>query len=246
VWAVAPEVRDLRFARLAQLSRDLDHSPDTSPVVVAGVYIEDIEPLVPVALMRRRDISFRWHDAASTQLVPANVSQARYFEPGAGLRAANADALREEMLARASATPDVWLAPPGDALPSAPGTAAVRPVSFEGRVELLGMQVSSQRVIAFWRVLRDGSPSSTAIFVHLVTPDQKIIAQDDRLGFPTHSWRAGDVFSQSFTLDVPASFTGQAWLEIGLYDRATGQRWQVSGAPGVNRVLAQWPTAGAR
>jgi Dolichyl-phosphate-mannose-protein mannosyltransferase len=246
VWAIAPEVRDLRFAPLAQLSRDLDRSLDTSPVVVSGVYIEDIEPLVPVALMRRRDISFRWRDAATTHVIPANVSQARYFEPGAGLRAANADVLRQEMLARASATPDVWLAPPGDALPAAPGAPAARPVSFQDRVELLGIQVSSQRAIAFWRVLRDGSPSSTAMFVHLTAPDQKIIAQDDRLGFPTHSWRAGDIFSQAFTLDVPASFSGQAWLEIGLYDRVTSQRWQVSGAPGINRVLAEWPATSTK
>lgn len=245
-WAVAPEVRDLRFAPLAQLARDLDRSPGISPVVVAGAHIEDIEPLVPVALMRRSDISFRWHDRATTLVIPANVSQARYFEPGAGLRAANADALRQDMLSRASATPDVWLAPPGDSLPSAPGAPAVRPISFEGRAELLGVQASPQRVVAFWRVLRDGLPSSTAMFVHLTTPDQKIVAQDDRLGFPTHSWRAGDVFSQTFTLDVPASFAGQAWLEIGVYDRVTSRRWQVSGAPGVNRVLAQWPATSSK
>lgn len=245
-WAIAPEVRDLRFAQLAQLSRDLDRSPDTSPVVVAGTYIEDIEPLAPVALMRRSDIAFRWHDAAATVVIPANASQARYFEPGADLHTANADALRQDMLARASATPDIWLAPPGDTLPSAPGAPAVRPISFQGRAELLGVQVSPPLVVAFWRVLRDGTPSSTAMFVHLTTLDQKIIAQDDRLGFPTHSWRAGDVFSQAFTLDIPAAFTGQAWLEIGVYDRATSQRWQVIGTPGVNRVLAQWPATSSK
>jgi 4-amino-4-deoxy-L-arabinose transferase-like glycosyltransferase len=238
-WAVAPEVRDLRFAKLAQLSRDLDRGLDTSPVVVAGTFIEDIEPLVPVALMRRRDISFRWYDEGSAQVIPGQVSRARYFDPASGLRAADTDALRRDLLERASAAPDVWLAPLGDALPTTAGRPAARPISFDGRIEFLGAEISPPRVTTFWRILRDGSPSSTAMFVHLTTPDLKIIAQDDRLGFPTHSWHAGDVFTQAFTLNVP-TLPHQAWLEIGIYDRATGQRWQVTGAPGVNRVLTQW------
>ena len=241
-WAIAPEVQDLHFSRLAQLSRDLDRDPDTSPVIVAGTYIEDIEPLVPVALMKRHDISFRWHDGDTTQVIPSGVSQARYFDPISGLSAKNTDSLRRELLARAAAAPDVWLAPPGDALPASVEAPAARPISFDGRIEFLGAarSVTPPHIVTFWRVLRDGSPSSTAMFVHLTAPNLNIIAQDDRLGFPTHSWHAGDVFSQTFTWNIPASSLSLAWLEIGIYDRPTGKRWQVSGAPGVNRVLIPW------
>jgi hypothetical protein len=246
IWAVSPEVKDLRFAPLAQLSRDLDRDPDTSPVVVAGTYIEDIEPLVPLALMRRRDISFRWYAAGSAQVIPGQASRARYFDPASGLRSVDADTLRHDLLARASATPDFWLAPPGDGLPVTVGTVAARPIAFDGRVEFLGAQIEPPHVTTFWRVLRDGSPSSTAMFAHLASPDRRIIAQDDRLGFPTHSWRVGDVFAQTFTLDIPAVLPERAWLEIGIYDRTTGKRWEVNGAPGVNRVLAQWSAAGRR
>ena len=241
VWAVASEVQDLHFARLAQLSRDLDRDPDTSPVVVAGTYIEDIEPLVPVALMKRHDISFRWHDTMSTLVIPGSVSRARYFDPDSGLRVEDTEATRRNILARASAAPNVWLAPPGDALPASVGAPATRPISFDNRVELVGIEIKPPGAVAHLRVLRDGTPSSTAMFVHLTTPDLKIIAQDDRLGFPTHSWRAGDVFTQAFTLNTLAPFASPAWLEIGIYDRATRQRWGVAGMPGVNRVLMQWP-----
>ena len=89
------------------------------------------------------------------------------------------------------------------------------------------------------------SPSSTAMFAHLMS-DTKIIAQDDRLGFPTHSWHAGDVFSQTLTLNVASSVPEKAWLEMGIYDRLTGKRWQVAGAPGVNRVLMQWSAVGGQ
>jgi hypothetical protein len=41
IWAVSPEVKDLRFSPLAQLSRDLDRDPGHFAVVVAGTYIED-------------------------------------------------------------------------------------------------------------------------------------------------------------------------------------------------------------
>lgn len=246
VWAASPEVKDLRFAPLAQLSRDLDRNADASPVVVAGRYIEDIEPLVPVALMKRHDISFRWYAADSAQVVPGLVSRTRYFNSEAGLSVADADALRRDLLARTSAAPDVWLAPPGDALPGTVGTPAARPISFEDRVEFLGAQIDPPRVVTFWRVLRDGSPSSTAMFAHLTMPDMKIIAQDDRLGFPTHSWHAGDVFAQTLTLNVAALAPEKVWLEMGIYDRLTGRRWQVASAPGVNRVLMQWPAAGGQ
>ena len=241
VWAVSPEIQNLHFARLAQLSRDLDRDPDTSPVVVAGTYIEDIEPLVPVALMKRHDISFRWYATDSAQVIPGEVSRARYFDPASGLSVKDADALRRDVLSRAASAPDVWLAPPGDALPVMVGTPTARPISFDGRVEFLGAQVSPPRVVTYWRVLRDGSPSPTTMFTHLTTLDMKIIAQDDRLGFPAHSWHVGDVFAQTFTLNAPASTPGAVWLEIGIYDRATAKRWQVTGAPGVNRVLMQWP-----
>ena len=243
LWAVSPEVKDLRFAPLALLSRGLDRDPDTSPVVVAGTYIEDIEPLVPVALMRRHDISFRWYVAGSAQVIPGQVSRARYFDSASGLRSVDVDTVRRDWLARASAAPDVHLAPPGDVLPVAVGTAAARPIAFDGRVEFLGAQIETPRVTTFWRVLRDGSPSSSAMFAHLTAPDMKIIAQDDRLGFPTHSWRVGDVFAQTFALNIPAVLPDRAWLEIGIYDRTTGKRWEVTGAPGVNRVLVQWPVA---
>ena len=156
VWAVSPAVKDLRFAPLAQLSRDLDRNPDASPVVVAGTYIEDIEPLVPVALMKRRDISFRWYAADSSKVIPGMVSRTRYFNSEAGLSVADADALRRDLFAHASAGPDVWLAPPGDALPGLAGTPAARPISFEDRVEFLGAQIDPPRVITFWRVVRDG------------------------------------------------------------------------------------------
>jgi hypothetical protein len=236
-WAIAPEVQSLHFSKLAQLSRDLDRDPDTSPVVVAGTYIEDIEPLVPVALMKRKDIAFRWYDAATTQIIPS-ATRARYFDPGSDLRVVDTDALRREALDRAAASADVWLAPPGDALPTSVGAPTARPIVFDDRIELLGVQVETPHIVTYWRVRRDGSPSSTAMFLHLTTSDLKIIAQDDRLGFPTHSWRAGDVFAQTFILNVPASVSGQAWLELGIYDRPTKRRWQVTGAPGVNRVLS--------
>jgi hypothetical protein len=151
--------------------------------------------------------------------------------------------MRRDLLARAAASPDVWLAPPGDVLPTTVGMPANRPISFGSQVEFLGAEITPPGVVTFWRVLRDGSPSSTAMFLHLTTPDQKILAQDDRLGFPTHSWRVGDAFMQSFTLNVPADLTSPVWLEIGLYDRQTLKRWEVKSSPGVNRMLMQWPTS---
>ena len=51
-------------------------------------------------------------------------------------------------------------------------------------------------ILSAWRVLRESQPGSSAIFFHLLDGNDQILAQDDRLGVPRHTWHVGDEFVQ--------------------------------------------------
>jgi hypothetical protein len=82
---------------------------------------------------------------------------------------------------------------------------------------------------------------SLAMFVHLLDAAGNIVAQDDGLGYPPHTWQPGDRFLQLARLPLPADLPpGDYRLQFGLYDRATGARWPVlnaDGQPAGDRLL---------
>jgi hypothetical protein len=122
------------------------------------------------------------------------------------------------------------------------------PVSFEDRIEMTGIYGLESDLLpgnpltffSRWDVLQDGDPAPMAFFVHLVDESGELIAQQDGLGFPPHSWKQGDSFIQVHSLDLPPSPpSGLYHLQLGMYDRSSGQRWQITvdGAPVGDRLL---------
>lgn len=82
---------------------------------------------------------------------------------------------------------------------------------------------------------------SLAMFVHLLDGSGNIVAQDDGLGYPPHTWQPGDRFLQLARLPLPPDLPpGDYTLQFGLYDRASGARWpalNADGQPAGDRVL---------
>ncbi|MCB9422820.1 MAG: glycosyltransferase family 39 protein [Ardenticatenaceae bacterium] len=86
----------------------------------------------------------------------------------------------------------------------------------------------SLTVITSWTVQQDGRPSSLAIFTHLLDETGEIVGQQDGLGYPPHTWRTGDRFIQVHHISMTDLVgNGRYWLQMGLYQRETGQRWQL-------------------
>jgi hypothetical protein len=83
-----------------------------------------------------------------------------------------------------------------------------------------------------WRVLHESEPGSTAIFVHLLDNRDQIMAQDDRLGVPRHTWQPGDEFVQMHRLNIEHVPSGKYRLALGLYDRADKARWAAADRSG--------------
>ena len=95
--------------------------------------------------------------------------------------------------------------------------------------------------LSIWQVETDGKPASLATFAHLLDASGQIVAQQDGLGYPPHTWRVGDIFTQVHHLSLDASLPpGQYWLQLGLYRRETGARWlllDAAGNPLADRIL---------
>lgn len=95
--------------------------------------------------------------------------------------------------------------------------------------------------LSVWQVETDGEPGSLATFAHLLDASGQIVAQQDGLGYPPHTWRVGDLFTQAHHLALDGSLPpGQYWLQLGLYRRETGRRWlllDAAGNPLADRIL---------
>jgi hypothetical protein len=118
------------------------------------------------------------------------------------------------------------------------GMTLTLPVSFGNSLSLLSYDISSRKlapggeltILTRWRATNPGSPQPVAIFVHLIDANGKLVAQDDRLGYPHHGWEVGDEFAQVHHIAIPPDAVPGAYsLNLGLYFRDTMARWPVDG-----------------
>jgi 4-amino-4-deoxy-L-arabinose transferase-like glycosyltransferase len=237
VWGNHPEVRFQYSAAYAGIAAALKASNDTTPVAVSGYFIEDADPIIFDQALNRSDIPVRWFDAREALVVAANADrqwlalpsytpladelQPRFLKGVEPIAQSKDFKLYPFDAARFRSQIEAW--PP----------CADCPTRFNDEIELLGLDrpltVSQANqvlpILSAWRVLREGEPGSTAVFVHLLDEHDQIVAQDDRLGMPRHTWQLGDEFVQVHRLDLTNVPAGKYRLALGLYDRGDNVRW---------------------
>jgi hypothetical protein len=252
-WAVNPHVRSEHNSDLRETGRYLDKSSDTTPVVIASLAAEDVEPDLFGEMMTRTDLDQRWFDASNAFVLPSGTLTARYiFRPDTPLRGALSGYLTGAELILDRAWPDgapsfkVYRLDVTSARESVLAHAAgtIEPVRLGDRVELLGYSApitvtpgAPLRLLTTWRVLRASVPGPSGVFAHLLDAEGRIVAQDDHLGFPRHSWHADDLFVQFSRLEIPPLYSaplppGHLTLQVGIYDKDTLARWPVTDSRG--------------
>lgn len=87
------------------------------------------------------------------------------------------------------------------------------------------------RVALYWHATGP-IPANYKVFVHLLTADGQLLAQDDSepvaWTYPTGRWRVGEYILDEHSLALPADGPrGEVWLSVGMYDPATGDRLPV-------------------
>jgi hypothetical protein len=230
------EVRFQYSATYAELAQVLKDSADTSPVAVSGFFIEDADPIIFEQAFNRSDVPVRWFDARDAILAAGDTASERLAVP-------SYTPLAVELTSRFlnQVEPIAW-SKDFKIYPVAVGQLRAQiaawscttcPIRFDDQLELMGMQQPDRvsrvakllPILTAWRVLHESQPGSAAIFIHLLDEQDRIVAQDDRLGVPRHTWQAGDEFVQVHRLNVENVPPGTYRLALGLYNRADNSRW---------------------
>ncbi|HHE70843.1 MAG TPA: hypothetical protein ENL34_00990 [Chloroflexi bacterium] len=105
---------------------------------------------------------------------------------------------------------------------------------FGGDIALLGYALEHPprstilKLDLYWQALSEPQRDYKR-FVHLYEPDtERIVAQDDAMprnwSYPTSWWQAGEVISETVTLDLGNVAAGTYRLAVGWYDPDTGNR----------------------
>ncbi len=100
------------------------------------------------------------------------------------------------------------------------------------------------RLVLYWQATSEMKVSYT-VFTHLLDANDQIWAQKDSIpgggSVPTTGWIEGEVIADAYDLAVDANARdGEYWLEIGMYDAATGERlpvYDMAGESVGDRVL---------
>jgi 4-amino-4-deoxy-L-arabinose transferase-like glycosyltransferase len=241
VWGRDPAVRFQYSAAHTAIARALDASSDATPIAISGYFTEDADPYIFTQTLHRRDLSIRWFDArdalvavagatdqrlALPVFTPLDATLAARFLPGVEPTTQNPDFTLYSFDAVAfRADIAQWV--------GQTRTLEKMPIAFGDSLLLIGAEQpasiarvdSTFTLLTAWRTIGDGQPPSTAIFAHLLDAKGSLVAQDDRLGFPHHTWRVGDEFVQVHGIPVGDLEPGIYTLQIGVYTRADNVRW---------------------
>jgi hypothetical protein len=237
VWGNNKDVRFQYAAAYAEIAEALKASNDVTPVAVSGYFIEDADPIIFDQALNRPDLPVRWFDARDALIVAANTVVQRLALPAYTPLAAELESRFVTGVEPIAQSKDFKLysfdAARFRAQIEAWNPCADCPTRFNDAIELLGLDrpVTVSRasgvlpILSAWRVVREGQPGSTAIFVHLLDANGQIVAQDDRLGVPRHTWQPGDEFVQVHRVPIDQLFPGTYTVELGLYNRSDNIRW---------------------
>jgi hypothetical protein len=136
-----------------------------------------------------------------------------------------------------------------------PAIAHPQAADFGDEIRLLGYDLARDAdalVLTLWWQARTSPARDYKRFVHLYDPaTEAIVAQDDAMprawAYPTTWWAAGEVVSETVTLDARAIAAGDYRLGVGWYDPETLTRLPAVDAAGqpqpADRVTLDVPVA---
>ncbi len=241
---------------IEEMADRLEHQVDAEVVLINSRNLEDSHPYILDATDDRRSTPVRWVDTAQAIVRPDGASSALLFladhrwtgehlarflnlagEPVESLEHFAVYDINYDNWPAATSEPLFYL--PDEQSPASGEifSEIIPPVLFGDGIHLSGIYEQQTELIpgtrytffSRWDIVQDGIPTPLASFVHLVDEHGNLVAQQDGLGFPPHSWKEGDSFVQAHSLEIPLSLpAGTYYLQLGLYDRNSGQRWQIA------------------
>jgi len=258
IWPRHDVVRFDYQADLTAVAHRLDELPPGTPVTVAGLSVHTMDG-PSLRLAAQRDVhEVRLCDTRETLVVPAGRDawlfvpqvvpldgdlEMRLLEWGSLAEAGSQPSFASYRLPdNAVVERDRRRLETTAALPD--GSPVALPVSFGGRLALLGYEWTRQTfapgdspaLLTYWRV-ETPPPIPLKVFVHLrprrhlLGESDTPIAQHDGLGSPPQGWAAGDLVVQKHVLPLPVDLPlGLYRLHLGVYNAPAGPRLSIAGA----------------
>ena len=256
VWNASDPVRWEHQATVTEMGRYADAHPELRDVAFMGNAVDYLNPWMKVGnSLTSRRTDARWFNPARA-LVWNPSAPMTYFIP---FRDPNPVTFNQIVRGEFSAARLVLDRKLADGRPvftayemwvsvTLHGLGTMSDMSaydFGGRWTLTGYMAQPPqaqpgddvRVLTYWRVTRvDASP--LVMFTHLLGPDGKIIAQEDRLDVAPETLHAGDEFMQTHRVTLPGDAQpGTYRIALGLYSPVTNVRVPVAGSDRVEFSL---------
>jgi 4-amino-4-deoxy-L-arabinose transferase-like glycosyltransferase len=254
VWPQQAEIPAQYGALPSVAARVLETEADDRPVLLNTRNIEDADPIIFGSILDRTDLVTRWVDTGMALVMPAGETETRLllgaerWIDSTLSEFANLNPqpyLANEYVALYETKLANWEEVEGTAVYPLPASASgptadilnqppLTTPTFQESLKLRGVYLPETTIqpgemvtfLSDWDILQDGQAISLAFFVHLLDENHNLVAQQDGLGFPPHSWHTADrmvhVHHLQTTADLPA---GTYWIQFGLYRRETGERW---------------------
>jgi len=248
IWGQSPDVRAAYQSTLIAMLKTID-----GPAVISTVYPSAPHDPYISELFTKEET--RWVDGRLAMIVPVDA-QFQLLAPSSApldplfapfVQPVETIDLRSTDLAP-SFTKYRFL---GDHIGS-----PLQRTDFNDAIELIAQQWSADlyrpgdlaEFMSIWRVLdltRLGPVHPPAfkadlnLFTHILNPDGTIFLQQDRLDAPSWDWQRGDIIIQIHQFAIPADAApGEYAVEVGLYDRITGDRLTVIDSGATSVVVA--------
>jgi 4-amino-4-deoxy-L-arabinose transferase-like glycosyltransferase len=256
-WNTSDSIRWEHQATVTEMGRYADAHPELHDVAFMGNAVDYHNPWMKVGnslTSRRTDV--RWFNPARA-LVWNPFGPMTYFIPFRDPNPVTFNQIVRDRFSAARLVLDVKLADgrpvftayemwPDSTLHGRGTAGDVIAHDFGGRWTLTGYMTQPPqaqpgddvRVLTYWRVTRaDASP--LVMFTHLLEPDGKLVAQEDRLDVAPETLHAGDEFMQTHRVTLPGDAQPGIWrIAVGLYSPVTQVRVPVAGSDRVEFSLA--------
>ena len=239
VWPSNTEVQFVWQQALAEIADYLDASEVEEAIALGGWTPESMDPPTMDLLLRREDLNLRYFEPAQALLIPSVPSgetshiflpNVLPLEPILADRldgwGASQETIGNFRLLQIHDSPVIQPQFPIETIFGNEiaflGYDVVGSTDLVGSDKDLGGGAERINLVTYWRVVAPGS-EPRRFFLHAVTGDGQILAQDDRIGAPASYWQIGDTIIQRHSLQVPQKEEPIIYI-LGIYDPETGQR----------------------
>ncbi|MDO8672656.1 MAG: glycosyltransferase family 39 protein [Dehalococcoidia bacterium] len=250
VWGQATDTYYAFDTEMTEIGRFLSAQTDDSPVVLSSRYY--LHP--SVLFMLRRNVALRWTNASQSIVLPDFNRKATFILPLSAMPRKVSEVFPARDLIASIPGPDdttAFVAYRSNTTELRQTVMDAMPQKFgEGglgdNVDLLkyrlGLEVKAGETMPFdilWRVRQIPKPyADIAFFSHLVDQQWQMWGQGDGNEYPAAEWAQNDLVLGNYDLKTrPDTPPGQYFVDIGIYDRRTGERMLFSGKDKPNHVL---------